>query len=83
MLPGIAKRGYLYSVADWDVYAGKIAIASLALVAFAVLNIRGTGLSSRNQCVVCVLLVIGGALVSVVGVLLSPATALCAFENGI
>lgn len=41
LFPGIIQVGRLYEVAGWDVYAGEIAVASIFMIALAILNIRG------------------------------------------
>lgn len=71
VLPGVVEQGYLYDVAGWDVYLGEVAVASLALVVFAVINIRGASLSGRSQFVFCVVMV-SAVLIILFGVLLSP-----------
>ncbi len=63
----------LYNVAGWDVYLGEVVIASIALVLFALINIRGGNLSGRSQFWFCVLL-IAGALFVVIGMAISPQT---------
>ena len=49
LLPSVVERGYLYTIAGWDVYIGEVVIASAALVIFAVLNLWGAGNSARIQ----------------------------------
>ncbi|NED99411.1 APC family permease [Phytoactinopolyspora halotolerans] len=71
VLPDIAEQGRLYEVAGWDVYLGEVLIATLALLIFAYLNIRGTTLSGRLQLVFCVVMLVGVASM-LVGVLLHP-----------
>ena len=41
LFPGIVQRGYLYSIAGWEVYAGEVILASAAIIIIAFLNIRG------------------------------------------
>lgn len=72
IMPGVAQQGYLYSVADWDVYLGEVFISSAALIVFAVLNVRGGGNSARLQFYMCILM-IGAVLAVLIGVLVSPA----------
>lgn len=61
ILPSVAEQGYMYSLAGWDVYLAEVIIASVALVVFAYLNIRGTTISGRMQFifVICMLVGIG------------------------
>lgn len=77
ILPEIATIGEMYTVAGWEVYFGEVAIASLALILFAWINIRGGCLSGKSQFVFCMLL-ITGALLVVIGVVMSPSTS---FDN--
>ncbi len=41
LFPGIIQQGYLYQIAGWDVYAGEVILASVAIIIMALLNIRG------------------------------------------
>ncbi len=71
LVPQVAQQGYLYSVAGWDVYLGEVLISIVALVVFAVLNIRGTALSGRIQFIACIIMLIAVACI-LVGVVLHP-----------
>ncbi|MDR8018921.1 APC family permease [Nesterenkonia aerolata] len=71
VVPQIAEIGYLYTIAEWDVYLGEVLIATAALVIFAVINIGGGGNSARLQFYMC-LLMLGAVAVIFVGVLASP-----------
>lgn len=71
VLPGVLDVGYLYTIAGWDVYLGEVLLSSLALIVFAVLNIRGGANSARVQFYIVVLMVVAVAALSV-GVALSP-----------
>lgn len=73
LLPEVATIGRMYEVAGWDVYFGEVLIASLALVLFAWINIRGGSLSGRSQYIFCLFLV-AGALFVVIGMLMSETT---------
>lgn len=73
LLPDIATIGEMYTIAGWEVYFGEVVIASLALVLFAWVNMRGGSLSGQAQFVFCMLL-ITGALLVVIGMVMSPAT---------
>lgn len=77
LVPGLTETGLLYSVAGWDVYLGEVIIASLSLIIFAIVNVRGASFSGQTQFVFCVLLIAGAVLV-LVGMLLSPETS---FDN--
>lgn len=73
--PAIAERGLLYNIAGWQVYFGEVAIASIALIFFAWMNIRGATLSGKVQFIFCMVL-IAGIVLTVLGVLLHPSTPL-------
>ena len=65
----------MYTVAGWDVYFGEVAIASIALIAFAWMNIRGATLTGRVQFIFCLILIAGVVLVTI-GAFLHPDTSL-------
>lgn len=73
--PSVVETGYLYSVAGWDVYLGEVAVATVGLVLFAILNIRGANVSGRLQFVFCTIM-IAAVLFIVVGTVLTPAGSL-------
>lgn len=73
VIPGIAERGLMYSVAGWEVYFGEVVIASIAIIAFAWMNIYGATLSGRMQFIFCLVLIAGVVLVAI-GALLHPDT---------
>ena len=75
VVPFIAEQGLLYNVADYQVHLGEVLIASLALIFFAWMNIRGATLTGRMQFVFCMVLIAGIAL-TFIGVLLHPSTPL-------
>ena len=41
LFPRIDQQGYLNEIADWDVYAGEVVLASSFIVIMAMINIRG------------------------------------------
>ncbi|UOQ91874.1 APC family permease [Halobacillus shinanisalinarum] len=59
VLPSVAMQGLMYNIAGWNVYAGEVLIACIALIAFAYLNIRGSSLSGLMQFIFCITLVAG------------------------
>src|SRR5699024_4428173 len=59
VFPIVIENFYLYSIAGWDVYAIEIIIATLALVIFGYLNIKGTGLTGQMQFVFAMVMVAG------------------------
>ena len=71
LLPGLVEWVPLWEIAGWQVYLGEVVVASLALVAFAVLNTRGTALSGRTQFLMVMAMLVGVTLI-LVGVLIHP-----------
>ncbi|MGY0691287.1 APC family permease [Virgibacillus sp. FSP13] len=59
VFPKLIENLHLYQIAGWDVYGMEIIIASLALVIFGYLNVRGTGLTGRMQFIFCVIMLVG------------------------
>ena len=83
LVPGFS-RGYLWTVAGWDVEATWILLAVVAAVLMTAVNIVGIRTAARLQMLVSILIVAGG-LVLVAGVTVngSFANALPVFEQGI
>lgn len=57
MFPGILQRGYMYSIAGFEVYFGEVLFASLALIIFAYTSIKGMKVSGRLQTMMAFILV--------------------------
>lgn len=57
MFPGLLQKGYLYTIARWDVYLGEVLLASIALIIFAITSIKGIKVSGRIQTVMALMLV--------------------------
>lgn len=66
MFPSIMQRGYLYSIAGWEVYLGEVIFASIALIIFAITSIKGIRISGRIQTVMAFSLVGSILLLTVV-----------------
>ena len=64
VLPDVFARGYLYSVAGFDVYLGEIGLASAAIVGFGWLNHRGIKLVGRSQLLLLVIMVAAIVLIA-------------------
>lgn len=62
-LPDMVMQMKLYEVAGWDVYLPEVIIASLFLIAFALINIRGIEFSGRFQYIAVVIMLVGVVLV--------------------
>ncbi|MYL33939.1 amino acid permease [Pontibacillus yanchengensis] len=65
LFPGIVKTGLLYTVAGWDVYLGEVLISTIALIVFAILNIRGASFSGRTQFIFTMVLLSGIILLAI------------------
>ena len=59
LFPDFVRTGNLYVVAGYEVSIIQIAIASIALILFAILNIRGASFSGRTQFIFSMILVLG------------------------
>lgn len=71
LLGGVLEVGYLYSVAGWDIYAGEIVLASLALILFAALSIKGISVAGWMQTVMALSLV-ASVFILLIGAILNP-----------
>ncbi|WP_281974801.1 APC family permease [Halobacillus litoralis] len=65
LFPDLVRTGNMYTVAGYEVSIIQIAIASLALVLFALLNIRGASFSGQTQFIFSVILILGITLLGV------------------
>lgn len=79
VLPGIFAKGFLYSIAGFDVYVGEIVLASGAILFFACLNYRGVKNVGSTQLLMVALLV-GAVILIGVGVGLHAGSRLDHFE---
>lgn len=73
VLPGLTEWGFLYTIAGWEVYFGEVLVASLALLVFAWMNVRGATLSGRVQFAFCMVMLVAVAAI-LAGVILHPDT---------
>ncbi|MBP1913352.1 amino acid transporter [Lederbergia galactosidilyticus] len=58
VFPKFVQHFHMYQLAGWDVYFVEVIIATLALVIFAYLNIKGTGLSGSMQFIFCIVMLL-------------------------
>lgn len=65
LFPDILRTGNMYTIAGYEVSIIQIAIASLALILFALLNIRGASFSGQTQFVFSIILILGIILLAV------------------
>ncbi|MBD1222168.1 APC family permease [Virgibacillus halodenitrificans] len=73
VLPSIVEQGFMYNIAGWEVYAGEVIVACLALIVFAFLNIRGASLSGLSQYIFCLILIVGVVLLTI-GMVFHPSS---------
>lgn len=71
IVPGIFAKGYLYSIAGWDIYLGEILISVTAILLFGYLNYQGSEIVGRIQFFMVVLL-FGSVLLLTIGSLMNP-----------
>lgn len=64
VFPTFIENMHLYEVAGWEVYGMEIVIATVLLVLFGYLNIRGTGLTGRMQFIFCCIMLVGVLIIS-------------------
>ncbi|MBH0230867.1 APC family permease [Halobacillus yeomjeoni] len=64
LFPDFVRTGNLYTVAGYEVSIIQIAVASIALILFAFLNIRGASFSGRTQFVFSLILIAGITLLA-------------------
>lgn len=86
LAPGLVEWVPLWQIAGWDVYLGEVFVASLGMLLFAGLNVRGTSMSGRLQYIFCLVMLVGVGLI-LIAVLLAPGTPLSnlspAFPEGV
>src|SRR5699024_12232527 len=59
VFPSVIEHLHLYSIAGWEVYGMEIIIATIALIIFGYLNVKGTGLSGQLQFFFVLVMVVG------------------------
>ncbi|GEN54445.1 APC family permease [Halobacillus faecis] len=64
LFPSFIQTGNMYTVAGYDVSIIQVAIASAALIVFALLNIRGASFSGQTQFVFSLILILGITLLA-------------------
>jgi amino acid transporter len=67
LFPGILQKGFLYTIAGFDVYTGEIVVALFFIVAVAIVNLRGASSAGWVQTAITAGLV-GSVLLVAVGV---------------
>ncbi len=71
LFPGLLQRGYLYTIAGWDVYLSEIIVASVAVIGFTMASIKGVEIAGWLQSVLTFAL-IGSIFLLTVIALLNP-----------
>lgn len=66
LFPGVFNRGYLYTIAGYDVYAGEVALSCFFIIAFGIMNYRGAKSVGRMQLAMVLIMCVAVA-VSVLG----------------
>lgn len=74
LLGDFFRKGFYYTIAGYDIYAGEVLLAILAIVLFAVLSIKGVKFAGAFQTVLTVALVLGVAVIAVAALLSQKAT---------
>ncbi|GAA1209660.1 APC family permease [Prauserella alba] len=72
-VPALVEWGRMYEIAGWDVHLGEVLITTVALVVFAMLNVRGSTVSGRLQFVFVLTMLVGAVLLAI-GVIAHPGT---------
>lgn len=70
LFPGVFNRGYLYTIAGYDVYMGEVALSLFFIVLFGIMNYRGAK-SVGNLQLAMVLIMCAAVAVSVAGTVLT------------
>ena len=74
--PSLMMQGELYVIAGWSVYWPEIIVSSVAVVIFALINMRGISVSGGVQLVACLVMLVAVAV-------LFFATLFCALPGGL
>ncbi len=75
VFPDLFARGYLYSIAGFDVYAGEILLASTAIIVFGWFNYRGVRVVGQTQ-VLLLLVMVAAVLLLATGSVLDTGSTL-------
>lgn len=63
--PDLFMKGYLYSLAGWDIYFGEVSVSVCAIALFGILNIKGSEFVGKIQFVMVAALVSAVALLGI------------------
>lgn len=70
LFPGVFTRGYMYTIAGYDVYVGEVALSVFFIVLFGIMNYMGTK-SVGNLQLIMVLIMCAAVAVSVAGTMVT------------
>ena len=70
LFPGVFTRGYLYTIAGYDVYMGEVTLSLFFIILFAIMNYRGAK-SVGNLQLIMVWIMCAAVVVSVAGTVLT------------
>lgn len=65
VFPSVIEHFHLYTIAGWEVYGMEIIIATLALIVFGYLNIKGTGLTGQMQFIFAIIMVVAVVVITI------------------
>ena len=68
IFPGVFNRGYLYTIAGYDVYMGEVGLSLFFIILFGIMNYKGAK-SVGNLQLAMVLIMCAAVVVSVIGVI--------------
>lgn len=77
VFPSFVQNMKMYEIAGWDVYFTEVIIATIALVLFSYLNVKGTGLTGSIQFIFCIIMLLAVVLLTV----LVSASPMAGLEN--
>lgn len=70
IFPGVFNKGYLYTIARYDVYMGEVAIALFFIILFGIMNYMGAKSVGKLQ-LAMVLIMCAAVVISVVGTIVT------------
>ncbi len=59
LMPGILEFGYMYTIANWNIFIGELIFLEAVLILFGFLNMRGADLVSKIQVALAITLGLG------------------------
>ncbi|MFC0522840.1 APC family permease [Pontibacillus salicampi] len=65
LYPNLVEIGYLYTVANWDIYISQIILAGISLIVFSFVNIKGITITGRMQFIFSLALFLGALFIGI------------------